>query len=111
MRTSCSCSSGRRSAPGSIGSISAPAAHFPPEHLDLATRPSIEEHSPPGVPAEWELGKQLLFDSDQAREIPADLEGMVVLSPTELLLVNDNDFGVEGAETQFWKVIFDRPIL
>ena len=84
---------------------------LPPEHLDLATRPSIEEHSPPGVPAEWELGKRLLFDSDQAREIPADLEGMVVLSPTELLLVNDNDFGVEGAETQFWKVIFSQPIL
>ena len=36
---------------------------------------------------------------------------MVVLSPTELLLVNDNDFGVEGAETQFWKVIFEQPIL
>lgn len=84
---------------------------LPPEHLDPATRPSIEELSRRGVPAEWELRKLLLFDSDQAREIPADIEGMVVLSPTELLLVNDNDFGVEGAETQFWKVIFHQTVL
>ena len=84
---------------------------IPPEHLDHAIRPSIERLSPRGVPAKWELDKRLLFDSDQAREIPADIEGMVVLSSTELLLVNDNDFGVEGAKTQFWKVIFDQPIL
>jgi hypothetical protein len=84
---------------------------LPPEHLDHAIRPSIEKLSPSGVPARWELGKRLLFDSDQAREIPADIEGMVVLSPNELLLVNDNDFGVEGAKTQFWKIIFDQPIL
>lgn len=29
---------------------------------------------------------------------------MEMLSPTELLLVNDNDFSVEGARTQFWRV-------
>jgi hypothetical protein len=29
---------------------------------------------------------------------------MILLSPKELLLANDNDFGVEGAETQFWLV-------
>ena len=84
---------------------------LPAEHLDHAIRPSIEKLSPRGIPAKWELDKRLLFDSDQAREIPADIEGMVVLSSTELLLVNDNDFGVEGTKTQFWKVIFDQPIL
>jgi hypothetical protein len=36
---------------------------------------------------------------------------MAVLSPTELLLVNDNDFGVEDAETQFWKIVFSEPVL
>jgi hypothetical protein len=84
---------------------------LPPEHLDHAVRPSIEKLSPRGVPAKWELGKRLLFDSDRAREVPADIEGMVVLSSSELLLVNDNDFGVEGEKTQFWKIIFDQPIL
>jgi hypothetical protein len=27
-----------------------------------------------------------------------------------LLLVNDNDFGVEGAETGFWRVRFGQPV-
>ena len=31
-------------------------------------------------------------------------KGMIVLSPHELLLVNDNDFSVEGARTCFWRV-------
>jgi hypothetical protein len=29
---------------------------------------------------------------------------MAWLSETELLLVSDNDFGVEGAETSFWRL-------
>jgi hypothetical protein len=31
---------------------------------------------------------------------------MTLLSATELLLVSDNDFGVEGAETSFWRIAF-----
>ena len=85
---------------------------LPPEHLDSETRPTLEELSAreegPGLPV---LAKSLLFDSDEAPEVAADLEGMAILSPTELLLVNDNDFGVEGAETGFWRVRFDRPVL
>jgi hypothetical protein len=45
--------------------------------------------------------------SDNAPDLPADLEGFVVLSPTELLLVNDNDFSVENARTLFWRVRFE----
>lgn len=30
--------------------------------------------------------------------------------PTELVLVNDNDFGVEGVSTEFWRISFDSPI-
>jgi hypothetical protein len=36
---------------------------------------------------------------------------MAILSPTELLLVTDNDFGVEGAETSFWRVTFEESLL
>lgn len=82
-----------------------------PSHLDPATRPTVEQlgarEDGPGLPA---LAKRLLFSSDDAPEIAADLEGMAILSPSELLLVNDNDFGVEGAETSFWRVRFDRPV-
>lgn len=83
-----------------------------PEHLDVDTRPTIEQLS--AGPDEFmlpTLHKQLLMTSDDASELAADLEGMIVLSPTELLLVNDNDFGVEGVETSFWKVIFHAPVL
>lgn len=85
---------------------------LPPEHLDTATRPTVEELSGGdedfGLPV---LAKSLLFSSDDAPDVAADLEGMAILSPSDLLLVNDNDFGVEGAETGFWRVAFDQPVL
>ena len=77
--------------------------------LDRATRPTVEELSAMGLPLP-ELEKELLFSSDEAEEVSPDLEGMAVLSPCELLLVNDNDFGVEGAETMFWKLTFEKPV-
>ncbi|HYE29711.1 MAG TPA: esterase-like activity of phytase family protein [Allosphingosinicella sp.] len=82
-----------------------------PSHLDPATRPTVEQLSgqdgDPGLPV---LAKRLLFSSDDAPEVAADLEGVAILSPFELLLVNDNDFGVEGAETGFWRIRFDQPV-
>jgi hypothetical protein len=83
---------------------------LPHEHLDVATRPTVETLSAGEI---WlpVLAKSLVFSSDEAPEVGADLEGMAILSPTELLLVNDNDFGVEGAETGFWRVRFDQPLL
>lgn len=88
----------------------ADALALPSEHLDVATRPTVEELSAGeiGLPV---LAKRLLFSSDDAPEVSADLEGMAILSPSELLLVSDNDFGVEGAETAFWRVRFDQPLL
>lgn len=56
------------------------------------------------------LSKTLIFSSDEHPEISPDIEGMVLLSPTELLLVNDNDFSVEGAETAFWRLSLDEPL-
>jgi hypothetical protein len=74
-----------------------------PEHLDPATRPTLEELSarddtPPA------LAKRLVLDTDDHPEVSPDLEGMAVLGPRTLLLVNDNDFGIEGVRTRFWRV-------
>lgn len=79
---------------------------------DPATRPTLEQMGEAALRAAGvtPLCKTLLLDTDLAPELPADLEGAVLLSPTELLLVNDNDFGVEGVETEFWRVTFDTPI-
>ena len=70
------------------------------------TRPTLEQMSrkdlqAAGVPL---LDKTLVFSSDDHPEICADLEGMILLNGNQLLLSNDSDFGIEGAETQFWLV-------
>jgi hypothetical protein len=86
------------------------AAPLDEAQLDLSTRPTLEELSARGgQPAFSVLAKTLLFSIDDHPEISADLEGMVLLPPSVLLLVNDNDFGVEGAETAFWRISLDRP--
>ena len=88
------------------------AAALEPRHLDAATRPTVEQLS--AASGEFPLpvlAKTLLFDSDEAPQVAADIEGMALLSERELLLVSDNDFGVEGAETGFWRVTFAEAVL
>lgn len=89
----------------------APEKALAPEHLEIATRPTVEEMSGGEAVNLPVLEKTLLFSSDDVPELPADMEGMTLLSPTELLLVNDNDFGVEGAETNFWKISLGAPLM
>lgn len=85
----------------------------PPEHLDIETRPTLEEIDPRDFAAAGVrmLAKTLVFSTDEAGDIAPDLEGMAVLSDCELILVNDNDFGIEGVETAFYRVTFDEPVL
>ena len=80
--------------------------------MDNRTRPTLEQSSAAGeakdnVPV---LAKTLVLSTDDAPELDRDLEGMVVLSPHELLLVNDNDFSVEGARTRFWRIRLKKPM-
>lgn len=79
------------------------------EHLDIAARPTLEEMSGAGTLSLPVLDKTLLFSTDDAPDVAPDLEGMALLSPTELLLVSDNDFGVEGAKTCFYCLTLPRP--
>lgn len=90
--------------------VSGPGA--PAAHLDVETRPTLEQMTPPMLAAAAipVVAKTLVLSTDEVAEITADLEGMAVLSDNELLLVNDNDFGIEGAETKFFRVTFDQPL-
>ena len=56
------------------------------------------------------ITKTLLFTSDDHPEMGPDMEGMALLSPDQILLACDNDFGVEGAATEFWRVTLDAPL-
>lgn len=87
-----------------------PACALPPEHFDPATRPTVEELSAAGRLDLPLLAKQLLFSTDDHPQVSRDLEGMALLDERTLLLVNDNDFGIEDAETCFWRVEFEEPI-
>jgi hypothetical protein len=51
--------------------------------------------------------KRLLLSSDDHPDMGPDMEGMTLLSDREILLCSDNDFGVEGAATEFWRITFD----
>lgn len=70
------------------------------------TRPTLEQMSRKDMMAAGIaiLEKTLAFSSDDHSEVPADLEGMIFLPSGQLILSNDSDFGIEGAETQFWRI-------
>ena len=56
------------------------------------------------------LSKVLVLSTDDWPDIDADLEGVALLSDRDLLLCNDNDFGIEGRETVFFRVTFPAPL-
>jgi hypothetical protein len=89
-----------------------PRHAVPAGFLDPDRRPAIEQMNDDELAAAGisPLSKTLVFDTDHAPEICGDLEGAVLASPREMILVNDNDFGVEGVGTQFWRVTFDEDL-
>jgi hypothetical protein len=76
------------------------------------TRPTLEQMKRKEVGRAQipTLTKKLIISTDDYPEISADLEGMLALSATQLLLSNDSDFGIEGAQTHFWMVDLDEPL-
>lgn len=69
---------------------------------DEATRPSLEELDAEELRASGvtPVTKALWFDSAAHGGLPAKLEGMTRTGDGVLVLINDNDFGVDGARTE-----------
>jgi hypothetical protein len=86
------------------------ASALDPAYLDDATRPTVEELSADGAEGLPVLAKRLVLSSDELTGLGADLEGLAMLSPRSLLIVNDNDFGIEGVPTRFWRVDLPRDL-
>ncbi len=80
--------------------------HCDPKHLDAATRPSLEE-DPSQAPA---LAKTLLFSTDKEKSVAGGLEGMALIDPHTLILVTDNDFGIEKKVTSAYAVRFETAL-
>ncbi len=83
------------------GGVAAPACFLDPRH-----RPTVEQIGQAGAKAAGMplLDKELVVSTDADGEICGDLEGMLVLDDGSMLLVNDSDYGIEGAVTQFWRI-------
>jgi hypothetical protein len=83
-----------------------PRLSLPPEHWQIETTPTVEQLSACGEPLP-ELGKDLIFTSDDWPQVGEDIEGMAPLDGRTLLIVSDNDFGCEGKHTRFYRLAFD----
>ncbi|CZE46479.1 esterase-like activity of phytase family protein [Campylobacter geochelonis] len=46
------------------------------------------------------LKKELIFNTDSVKNFPSKIEALGVVSDTQWILINDNDFGINGEKTQ-----------
>lgn len=56
------------------------------------------------------LTKALAFDSDDHKGMPSKIEGIAMMDPTHLVVMNDNDFGIEGAKTQAVEITLSKAL-
>jgi hypothetical protein len=73
---------------------------------DDATAPSLEQLTEADLAAKGivPLGKRLLLDSADHADLPAKIEGVSFVDADTLILVNDNDFGIDGATTEILRM-------
>ncbi len=69
---------------------------------DPATSPSLEQLKADDLAGKaiTPVEKTLWLDSANVKELPAKVEGVTLVDGATLLLINDDDFGVDGATTK-----------
>lgn len=65
---------------------------------DVKTSPSLEQADLAKVEV-TPLKKTLWFDSSDHKGIPEKVEGVAIVGPDTLVLINDDDFGIDGKAT------------
>ncbi|MBI2256466.1 MAG: esterase-like activity of phytase family protein [Proteobacteria bacterium] len=65
---------------------------------DVATSPSLEQADLAKTEVK-PLTKTLWFDSSDMKDVPAKVEGVSIIAPDTLVLINDDDFGIDGKST------------
>ncbi len=75
--------------------------------------PSLEwmEASQLGIRGVLPVPKSLVLDSEMVQGLPSKIEGMAITGPNELVVINDNDFGVDGVRTQMFRVTLPQPLI
>lgn len=86
---------------------------LPPRFDDEKTVPSLEQLGATELEANGiiPVEKTLVLDTDDVKGMPPRIEAIAVLSPREMIVVNDNDFAIDGAKTQMFRVRFGEPVL
>ena len=85
---------------------------MPPAFDEKTTSPSLEQldldaAKAAGAPI---LEKTLAFDTDTVDGMPSKIEGIALVSDRDMILINDNDFGIAGDGTSIVKVTFPLPL-
>ena len=80
---------------------------------ETATLPTLEQMSAADLETKGikPVVKTLLLDSDDVENLPKKIEAVAVMSPTEMIVLSDSDFGIEGDETQIRRITFAEPVL
>lgn len=80
---------------------------------DPITSPSLEQMTPGQLAAQGivPLTKALVLNSDDVEGLPRKIEAVAVMSPTEMIVINDSDFGIEGDSNQIRRITFREPLL
>jgi Esterase-like activity of phytase len=80
---------------------------------DVATAPSLEQLTAAEIETKGikPLAKTLLLNSDDVKDMPKKVEAAAIMSPTEMIVLSDSDFGIEGDQTQIRRITFSEPVL
>jgi hypothetical protein len=75
------------------------------------TAPSLEQLSGADLAANGitPVSKKLWLDSSDHAELPEKIEGVAIIGGKQLVLINDDDFGIEGAKTRIVRITMPRP--
>jgi len=78
---------------------------------DVATSPSLEQQAVADLAAKGitPASKKLWLDSSDHPELPSKVEGVAILDGGQLILINDDDFGIEGARTKIVRLTMPAP--
>jgi Esterase-like activity of phytase len=82
------------------------AHRVPPEFDSPETTPNLEVFDEAALRQRMltPLPKALVLDSEKSPGLPARIEGFAILSPGEIVVINDNDFSIDGVRTQVFRI-------
>jgi Esterase-like activity of phytase len=75
------------------------------------TSPSLEQLTAADLMSKGvtPVSKKLWLDSSDHPDLPSKIEGVAIVDGGRLVLINDDDFGIEGAKTKIIRLTMPSP--